>query len=142
MAIKEKTTFSFPNMFDIETGKTKMISGLKATNSNMGLLLRTSVFDLFGDPAMGSKLVQYLFLPDMELLKDAIIDHLKIVLENQQKDITVMYLGITHHTEDIPGTLHIEIDYHDNNTGQNCKNSTSISLDELKLKEATFNWDQ
>ena len=39
-----------------------------------------------------------------------------------QKDITVMYLGITHHTEDIPGTLHIEIDYHDNNTGQNCKN--------------------
>ena len=59
--IDEKRTFSFPEMFDINTGKTTLISGLKATNNNIGLLLRTSIYELLGDPSMGSKLVEYLF---------------------------------------------------------------------------------
>ena len=48
MAVKEKTSFAFPEMFDLDTGKTKMFTGIRATNSNIGLLLRTSVSEMFG----------------------------------------------------------------------------------------------
>ena len=94
MAIKEKTSFAFPEMFDLDTGKTKMFSGIRATNTNIGLLLRTSVSEMFGDPYMGSRLVEFLFAPDIALVRDLITEHIQSVLEKQQPNITVQYVNL------------------------------------------------
>lgn len=131
--IKEKTTFNFPEMFDIDTGKTKMISGLKATNSNMGLLLRTSIFEIFGDPSTGSRLREYLFTPNMDLIRDIIKDHIMNILEKKQTDVQVIFLDVFSYEGD-ENTVHIQIDYKDLNTGQLCKNTSRIDVDELKEK--------
>lgn len=131
--IKEKTTFNFPEMFDLDTGKTKMISGLKATNSNMGLLLRTSIFEIFGDPSTGSRLREYLFTPNMDLIRDIIKDHIMNILEKKQTDVQVIFLDVFSYDGD-ENTVHIQIDYKDLNTGQICKNTSKIDVDELKEK--------
>ena len=109
--IKEKTTFRFPDMFDIQTGKTVMISGLKATNSNIGLLLRTSLYELFGDPSLGSQLNRFLFTPNVDLIRDLITDHVRNVLEKRQPDIKVVYVDV-YQDPDKGETVHIQIDYH------------------------------
>lgn len=131
--VKEKTTFSFPEMFDLDTGKTKMISGLKATNSNIGLLLRTSVFEIFGDPSTGSRLREYLFAPNMDLVRDIIREHITNVLEKKQTDIQVIFLDVFSYNGD-ENTVHIQIDYKDLNTGQICKNTSRIDIEELREK--------
>ncbi|WP_299995962.1 hypothetical protein [uncultured Clostridium sp.] len=131
--VKEKTTFSFPEMFDLDTGKTKMISGLKATNSNIGLLLRTSVFEIFGDPSTGSRLREYLFAPNMDLVRDIIREHITNVLEKKQTDIQVIFLDVFSYNGD-ENTVHIQIDYKDLNTGQICKNTSRIDVEELREK--------
>lgn len=124
--IKEKTTFSFPDMFDIKTGRTKMISGLKATNSNIGLLLRTSLYELFGDPSLGSQLNRFLFTPNVDLIRDLITDHIRNVLEKRQTDIKVVFVDV-YQDEDNGNTVHIQVDYQDLNTGQYCKNSLRLT---------------
>ena len=134
MAIVEKTTFDFPNMFDIDTGKTRVLSGLKATNSNIGLLLRTAVFETFGDPTTGTRLSEYLFSPNAEMMKDLIIDHLKSILEQKQPDIQVIFINL-YSNENEEEVLHLQIDYQDLNTGQYCQNSLNINYNELKSKE-------
>ncbi len=131
--VKEKTTFSFPEMFDLDTGKTKMISGLKATNSNIGLLLRTSIFEIFGDPSTGSRLREYLFAPNMDLVRDIIREHITNVLEKKQTDIQVIFLDVFSYNGD-ENTVHIQIDYKDLNTGQICKNTSRIDVEELREK--------
>lgn len=131
--VKEKTTFNFPEMFDLDTGKTKMISGLKATNSNIGLLLRTSIFEIFGDPSTGSRLREYLFTPNMDLIRDIIKDHIMNILEKKQTDVQVIFLDVFSYDGD-ENTVHIQIDYKDLNTGQICKNTSKIDVDELKEK--------
>lgn len=131
MVITEKTTFDFPNMFDLDTGKTRMLSGLKATNSNMGLLLRTSLFEIFGDPSTGSKLLQYLFAPNIDLVRDMISDHVVSLLEKKQPDIKVIFIDVFSYDGE-ENTVHIQLDYKDLNTGQICKNSTRIDVDQLK----------
>lgn len=131
--VKEKTTFNFPEMFDLDTGKTKMISGLKATNSNIGLLLRTSIFEIFGDPSTGSRLREYLFTPNMDLIRDIIKDHIMNILEKKQTDVQIIFLDVFSYDGD-ENTVHIQIDYKDLNTGQICKNTSKIDIDELKEK--------
>lgn len=133
MAIVEKTTFNFPEMFDIDTGKTKMISGLKATNSNVGLLLRTAIFEILGDPSTGTRLREYLFAPNMDLIRDIISDHITNVLEKKQTDIQIIFLDVFSYDND-ENTVHIQLDYKDLNTGQICKNTHRIDIEELREK--------
>ena len=139
--IKQKTTFDFPNMFDIDTGKTRMLTGLKATNSNIGLLLRTSLFETFGDPGTGSRLAEYLFSPNSEMIKDLILDHLKSVLEQKQPDIRVIYIDLYSYDND-EGTVHIRLDYQDLTTGQICQNSVNINYDDFRDKEGNIDWQR
>lgn len=131
MAIKEKATFSFPEMFDIDTGKTKLVTGLKATNSNIGLLLRTSIYEMFGDPAIGSRLLEYLFAPNVDLIRDMITDHIRNVLEKQQPDIEVTYVNLEFE-ENKEETVHIKVDYIDSSTGQYYQAISTVELAELQ----------
>lgn len=133
MAVKEKASFAFPEMFNIDTGKTMLVTGLKSTNTNIGLLLRTSVFEMFGDPAMGSKLVEFLFAPDIDLIRDVIVDHLQSVLEKQQPNIEVTYINLEYE-EGKEETVHIKVDYYDKEVGQYYNSISSISLSELKTE--------
>ena len=130
MAVVTKTTFDFPNMFDIDTGKTRMLSGLKATNSNIGLLLRTSVDEILGDPSTGSRLSEYLFSPSSDLIKDLIVEHLSSLLEAKQPDIKVIYINV-YSDENYHNTVHIQVDYQDLTTGQYCQNSQDITYEEI-----------
>lgn len=131
MAVKEKASYSFPEMFNIDTGKTMLVTGLKSTNTNIGLLLRTSVLELLGDPAMGSRLVEFLFAPDIDLIRDVIVDHLQSVLEKQQPNIEVTYVNLEYE-EGQEETVHIKIDYYDKEVGQYYSSISSVSLSELK----------
>lgn len=133
MAIKEKTSFAFPEMFDLDTGKTKMFSGIRATNTNIGLLLRTSVSEMFGDPYMGSRLVEFLFAPDIALVRDLITEHIQSVLEKQQPNITVQYVNLEYeeNKEDI---IYIKIDYYDKSVGQYYTSISDIDLSQVRNK--------
>lgn len=137
MAIKEKASFAFPEMFNIDTGKTMLVTGLKATNSNIGLLLRTSVYEMFGDPAMGSKLLEYLFAPNADLIRDMIVDHLRNVLEKQQTDIEVTYINLEYE-ENKEETIHIKIDYIDKSTGQYYQAISTVDLSELQTEGGIY----
>ena len=131
MAVKEKTSFAFPEMFDLDTGKTKMFTGIRATNSNIGLLLRTSVSEMFGDPYMGSRLVEFLFSPDIELIRDIITDHIRSVLEKQQPNIVVNYVNLEYeeNKEDI---IYIKIDYYDKEVGQYYTTISDVDLAQVR----------
>ena len=131
MAIKEKTSFAFPEMFDLDTGKTKMFSGIRATNTNIGLLLRTSVSEMFGDPYMGSRLVEFLFAPDIALVRDLITEHIQSVLEKQQPDITVQYVNLEYE-ENKEDTIYIKIDYYDKSVGQYYTSISDIDLSQVR----------
>lgn len=131
MAIKEKTSFAFPEMFDLDTGKTKMFSGIRATNTNIGLLLRTSVSEMFGDPYMGSKLVEFLFAPDIALVRDLITEHIQSVLEKQQPNITVQYVNLEYE-ENKEDTIYIKIDYYDKSVGQYYTSISDIDLSQVR----------
>ena len=133
MAIKEKTSFAFPEMFDLDTGKTKMFSGIRATNTNIGLLLRTSVSEMFGDPYMGSRLVEFLFAPDIALVRDLITEHIQSVLEKQQPDITVQYVNLEYE-ENKEDTIYIKIDYYDKSVGQYYTSISDIDLSQVRNK--------
>ena len=133
MAIKEKTSFAFPEMFDLDTGKTKMFTGIRATNSNIGLLLRTSVSEMFGDPYMGSRLVEFLFAPDIALVRDLITEHIQSVLEKQQPDITVQYVNLEYE-ENKEDTIYIKIDYYDKSVGQYYTSISDIDLSQVRNK--------
>ena len=131
MAIKEKISFAFPEMFDLDTGKTKMFSGIRATNTNIGLLLRTSVSEMFGDPYMGSKLVEFLFAPDIALVRDLITEHIQSVLEKQQPNITVQYVNLEYE-ENKEDTIYIKIDYYDKSVGQYYTSISDIDLSQVR----------
>ena len=133
MAVKEKTSFAFPEMFDLDTGKTKMFSGIRATNTNIGLLLRTSVSEMFGDPYMGSRLVEFLFAPDIALVRDLITEHIQSVLEKQQPDITVQYVNLEYE-ENKEDTIYIKIDYYDKSVGQYYTSISDIDLSQVRNK--------
>ena len=133
MAIKEKTSFAFPELFDLDTGKTKMFSGIRATNTNIGLLLRTSVSEMFGDPYMGSRLVEFLFAPDIALVRDLITEHIQSVLEKQQPDITVQYVNLEYE-ENKEDTIYIKIDYYDKSVGQYYTSISDIDLSQVRNK--------
>lgn len=133
MAIKEKTSFAFPKMFDLDTGKTKMFSGIRATNTNIGLLLRTSVSEMFGDPYMGSRLVEFLFAPDIALVRDLITEHIQSVLEKQQPNITVQYVNLEYE-ENKEDTIYIKIDYYDKSVGQYYTSISDIDLSQVRNK--------
>lgn len=133
MAIKEKTSFAFPEMFDLDTGKTKMFSGIRATNTNIGLLLRTSVSEMFGDPYMGSRLVEFLFAPDIALVRDLITEHIQSVLEKQQPNITVQYVNLEYE-ENKEDTIYIKIDYYDKSVGQYYTSISDIDLSQVRNK--------
>ena len=133
MAIKEKTSFAFPEMFDLDTGKTKMFSGIRATNTNIGLLLRTSVSEMFGDPYMGSRLVEFLFAPDIALVRDFITEHIQSVLEKQQPYITVQYVNLEYE-ENKEDTIYIKIDYYDKSVGQYYTSISDIDLSQVRNK--------
>lgn len=133
MAIKEKTSFAFPEMFDLDTGKTKMFSGIRSTNTNIGLLLRTSVSEMFGDPYMGSRLVEFLFAPDIALVRDLITEHIQSVLEKQQPNITVQYVNLEYE-ENKEDTIYIKIDYYDKSVGQYYTSISDIDLSQVRNK--------
>lgn len=137
MAVKQKASFAFPEMFNIDTGKTMLVTGLKATNTNIGLLLRTSVYEMFGDPAMGSRLLEYLFAPNADLIRDMIIDHLRNVLEKQQPDIEVTYINLEYE-ENKEETIHIKVDYIDKNTGQYYQTISTLDLSELQTEGGIY----
>lgn len=131
MAIKIKTTFAFPEMFDLDTGKTKMFTGIRATNSNIGLLLRTSISEMFGDPYMGSRLAEFLFAPDIELVRDLITEHIRSVLENQQPTIEVQFVNL-YYEENKEDTLHIKIDYFDKEVGEYYSTISDVDLTQIR----------
>lgn len=64
----------FPNMFDIDSGQTKLDGGITSINRCIGLILTSAKGELFGDPEYGSDLYALLFNQFSMTLVDTIKD--------------------------------------------------------------------
>lgn len=89
---------SFPQIFDISTGKTMLKSGRESINQCIGLIVQTLVGELFGDPAFGSRVRALIYdkanddLP--ELLKEEIIKQVATYEKRvymTSNDINILY---------------------------------------------------
>lgn len=116
MAVKEQTTIKFPNIFNIDTGRSQLSTGQVSISTNLALLLRTSPGELFGDPYFGSRLTEYLFDPNREALRDIIQEEIYTVVNRYEPraEITWIDFWVDENKENI---LHIKITYKNVNTG-------------------------
>lgn len=131
MAIKEQKTFRFPNIVNLDTGKTELVSSQVSISTCLALLLRTSPGELFGDPGFGSRLTEYLFDPNRELLRDVIQDEVYAVVSRYEPraELTGIDFEVP---EEEPTKLKIKITYINKNTGL-----SEVFNDILDLNEDT-----
>ena len=80
---------------------------------------------------MGSRLVEFLFSPDIELIRDIITDHIRSVLEKQQPNITVNYVNLEYE-ENKEDVIYIKIDYYDKEVGQYYTTISDIDLTQVR----------
>ena len=99
--IKEKT-IRHPNTFSIVTGHTLLSEDIKSINQSIKLILTTAPGELWGDPAFGSYLHEYLFEYTGEvlntLIKAEIVRALSLWeprLAIQESDINIVTEGVT-----------------------------------------------
>ena len=80
---------------------------------------------------MGSRLAEFLFSPDIELIRDIIADHIRSVLEKQQPNIVVNYVNLEYeeNKEDI---IYIKIDYYDKEVGQYYTTISDVDLAQVR----------
>lgn len=133
MAIKEQATFKFPNIVNLDTGRTELATGQVSISTCLALLLRTSPGELFGDPAFGSRLTEYLFDPNRELLRDIIQDEVYAVVSKYEPraELTGIDFEVP---EEEPTKLYIKITYRNKNTGL-----SEVFSDILDLNESSDN---
>lgn len=135
MAQKEQRTFKFPNIVNLNTGKHELVSTEESISTCLGLLLRTSPGELFGDPFFGSKLTEYLFDPNRDLLRDIIQEEVFRSVERYEPRARVT--GINFYIDEKnENKLHISITYMNRNTGV-----TEIFRDTLNLNDVDYEYD-
>ena len=135
MALKEQRTFKFPNMVNLNTGKTELVSQEASISTCLGLLLRTSPGELFGDPFFGSRLTEYLFDPNRDALQDIIQEEIFSAAEKYEPRarITGINFYVDEYKENI---LHVSITYINRNTG-----ITEVFRDALNLNDIDYEYD-
>lgn len=132
MSVKEQTTFKFPNIVNLNTGRNELVQGEQSISTCLALLLRTSPGELFGDPYYGSKLTEYLFDPNREALKDIIQEEIYNVVNRYEPraQLTGIDFYVDEYKENI---LHIIITYINKNTGM-----SEIFQDILNLEDEDY----
>lgn len=116
MSLKEQTTFKFPNIVNLSTGKNELSSGENSISTCLALLLRTSPGELFGDPNFGSRLTEYLFDPNRDILRDTIQEEVYRVVSKYEP--RAQLTGIDFYSDEYKeNILHITITYINKNTG-------------------------
>lgn len=129
MALKEQSTFKFPNIVNLNTGRNELTQGEISISTCLALLLRTSPGELFGDPYFGSRLTEYLFDPNRDVLRDIIQDEIYNVVNKYEPraQITAIDFYVDEYKENI---LHIKISYINKNTGLSELFQDTLNLDD------------
>lgn len=70
---------SFPNMFDIASGKTSLVYGDTADRQSLKCMLLSNVRELFGDPSFGSTIKELIFEPRNSFFKVRLNQRLQAV---------------------------------------------------------------
>lgn len=111
------STISFPNMFDISSGKVSVVSGEMSYRQSFKSALLTNVGELLGDPSFGSNMKELLFE-----LKSTFLQHLikESIAETAAKYVPEISVEDTIFSiDDQTGTqVQIVINYYTINTGE------------------------
>lgn len=68
----QEQTLSFPNIFNVITGKTNLDTGKESINRCLYLLLNSMTPELLGDPIFGSDLLEHIFDYEGTLLEEMV----------------------------------------------------------------------
>lgn len=124
---------SYPLVFDVESGKTKLDSDYLSINMCLALLLTTAKNELLGDPDFGCRLYEFLF----EQASSSVLDDIKLdIVENIEKFekriiVTQNDIDIKHMENTDRNAYSITITYRVKNSQK--ENSTEIILEERGL---------
>lgn len=109
------TTIKFPNMFNIMTGKTQVVSGVESIQNSLKILLKSNIYELLGDPQYGCKLTQEMFEPDSNILADIIKHDIVNAIRTYEPRIILSEDDITVKSD--RNNIYITISYHLVKTG-------------------------
>ena len=91
-------TISFPNIFNVTTGKVNLESGKKSIDRCLYLLLNSTTPELLGDPMFGSDVIEHVFDYEGALLEEMVrskilnaVNLYERRIEMNSEDITFTY---------------------------------------------------
>lgn len=93
-------TISFPNIFNITTGKVNLESGKQSIDRCLYLLLNSATPELLGDPIFGSDIVEHVFDYEGALLEEMIRSKILNAVNLYEKRIEMNSEDITFTYED------------------------------------------
>lgn len=117
------TSILHPNEFNEVSGETQYCREIDSINQSIRLILLTSTEELFGDPGYGSKLQEYIYHYEGELLYGLLKDEIIRCLSNFEPRIIVRRDDITIDDE-YNRTIKINIKY----TLRNANAESNIDL--------------
>lgn len=110
-----KTTINFPNITSLVSGKNTFVNSYESINECIGLLLRTSKGEMFGDPQFGCNLMKYIHEPNDSILQDLAREDIVSAISRYEPRVTVNTENIDIYSED--NKVYITIQYIINSTG-------------------------
>ena len=96
----QEKTLSFPNIFNVTTGKTNLDTGKQSIDRCLYLLLNSMTPELLGDPIFGSDIIEHVFDYEGSLLEEMIRSKILNAVNLYEPRISVTAEDITLTYED------------------------------------------
>lgn len=126
------TSIRHPNEFSAVSGKTQLVKEINSINQSIGLLLKTTKGELYGDPYFGSSLFSLIFSDvNGETLYQLIKEEIVKTLTEQETRILISEEDIT--IQDAGFSLNISMAYQIRNT--NYRGQTAVVVQKRKEEE-------
>ena len=112
------TMISFPNMFNVASGKVQQVSDDKASRQAMKSICLTNIGELLGDPMFGSEVKNLIFEIKNQLFVQLARQKLSEAITKYVSSVVVQPENISFQNYDNDTKIKIVINYYSKLTGQ------------------------